>query len=78
MVATTNQEQMQHNMQNMLKSLVKVKGFRFASLAGTMDLVETMDLVHSYYAALMNFGADIPKDIGIWFNFPVADWRPVG
>ena len=46
----------------MPKSLVKAEGFLFASFAGTVDLV------HSYFAALTNSGADVLKDIGLWFD----------
>ena len=59
---TTNQEQMKCNIEDMPKSLVKAKGFCFASL------VETVDLVYSYCAALMNCSVDVPKDIGLWFD----------
>ena len=62
MVATMNEEQMKRNIEDMPTSLIKAKGFRFATSAGRGDLVR------SFYAALMNCGADVAKDIGLWFD----------
>mmetsp|Transcript_31017 Transcript_31017/g.61494 ORF Transcript_31017/g.61494 Transcript_31017/m.61494 type:complete len:103 (+) Transcript_31017:206-514(+) len=69
MVATTNEEQMKRNIEDMPTSLIQGEGLSFCDLGGERRFGAY------FYAALMNCGADVAKDIGLWFerSWPTAD-----
>lgn len=61
-VGTMSAEKMRLAIASMPMTAIKRKGFKNASMA---DLV---DLVQSFKAALMNCSTNVDEDIGMWFD----------